>query len=526
MSSMGLAEKDRCVNPRPVSAATQEKPKDTAPVVYTYTDANGKYLFEKRRVVKPDGTKTFFQTTNDPKVKGVSHLGNQAKTLYNLPAVLKGVADGQMVYINEGEKACQMFSKLGLISTCQPAGAGPGKWLPQHTAIFKGAYVTIVADRDQTGEDYAREVCIELRSVCRSVRIVQSATINAKDDAYDHFKSGFRPEQFVERPDLMPKRGLTVNAIETYQIENPQFLIGTHIRLAQMNLLDAEGAAGKTTVALAIAAAGSNGWDPVYKKKITPFKTLYFGDEDSGGDIRFIYESLGGKPGFLMDYRDAFPLSGNAFQLLKETIEEYDIKFVVFDALAYYLPVKDLNNAVELVKPLQALRAVAMETGAAILNLRHIGKGKDGKPISEMGIGSVQIRNSHRSQLVMLRHPDKEKKSVRVITHEKGSIRVEMGEPFGWAYEDGRFTWVDIDPAELDSSIQTKGGKVGDCEKWLRANLTGRFAQVSEFTSILRDLGFTESTIKRARANVDVKCVKDGQGRWLATIEKLDPFAD
>jgi len=545
LSSMGLTGEDRRIVPF-VPHTNQSN--GTVPksgyrkfvCSYTYTDEKGRYLFDKMRYVdSATGKKDFLQkdkNREDGKF-GVDHLGANAKILYRYHKVLDAKARGLTIYLHEGEKACDRMEKEGYVSTCQPGGATKDainkRWLPQHTKALTGCHVVMVMDPDEAGMAYAAYVAEQVRPVAKSFRLVQSATKGEKDDAYDHLEAGFTVDQFIDRSDLLPARGFELTKIEDFEIKPVEFLIGSHIRIGQINLLDGDGAAGKSTVALAIAACGSNGWDPITRKQIIPFRTLYFGSEDEGADIRYVYESLGGKPGFLEVMSESFPLDAHHLALLEETIHDGDFKLIIFDAVAYYLGglVKDLNNAVDLVGPLGGLRDVAMRTMSAVLNLRHTGKGKDGKPISELGIGSVQIRNAHRSQLVLRYHPDEENyPGLRVITHEKGSIRVARGPMFAWKYEDNEFRWVyDIDEATLNYIPKKVGEDPSHAiarrqmiETWMLANLSGKYVIVREMVEHLKSLGASMKQIEAARAKLKVQSMMRGNERYA----HIDPFAD
>jgi len=178
---------------------------------YDYQKADGTYTLSKIRFQKPDGAKDFRSLVidGDKCCWSLAHLNGSANLIYNLPAVFAAIASGDTIYINEGEKACDRMKEAGLVGTCQRSGAGPGKWLPQHTAWLSGAkQVVIVADRDEAGESYAREVCELLRDAKIRARVVQSKTDKAKDDAYDHLEAGYGAGDFIARPDLEPVRGL------------------------------------------------------------------------------------------------------------------------------------------------------------------------------------------------------------------------------------------------------------------------------------------------------------------------------
>lgn len=113
---------------------------------------------------------------------------------YRLPEVLDGVRDGQVIWIVEGEKDVKALFGRGLIATCNAAGGGRGKWTAKHAAFFKDADVRVVADRDDTGREHAKEVVNTLLRTARSIDVVQAR--HGKDST-DHFEAGGTLADFV-----------------------------------------------------------------------------------------------------------------------------------------------------------------------------------------------------------------------------------------------------------------------------------------------------------------------------------------
>lgn len=536
LSALGMVQDDRRT-----TEYDQGKPPKPPEKTYIYEDENGTAIFQKIRYSvwnKGKWEKSFRQVGVNGETN-LSHLNGKSKTMFHLCDVRKAIETGQTIYVNEGEKACEIMEIAGFTATCQPGGADgkspASKWLPQHTQALKGAAkVVIVADRDDVGEAYAKYVASQLSGIVGAVVIVQSATENAKADAFDHFEAGFNAEQFVIRLDLMPKRGLATRKIEDYESVEPKFLFGRHIRLGQLNLLDGDGGLGKSTLCLALAASGSNGYDPIDDARIEPFRTLYFGQEDEGGDLKAVYRHIGGKDGFCEVWDEPFRLDDEGIRQVLETVQDGKFRLVVFDALMYYMQglVKDSSDMMGAVRVLTALRQVAIQTGCAMLSLRHTAKATLGKLAADLGIGSVQFRNSHRSQLVMRWHPDRiNHPCLRVVTHEKGSIRNATAEPFGFDQRGGQFSWVrDIeDPFAsqgLDGKQPSKGQEAG---AWLKAVLTGQYVAVDVLMNEARAAGFAERTMERARKAAGVQTVKNGHGGWLLHLPDAsapDPFEE
>ena len=184
-----------------VPAAAEEK-KDAAPVpdwdhpdaVYSYTDEDGKELFQVVRLHYRDGKpgKTFRQrtrATEEQKAQAkagklrVSREGYvnsvpaeiRDETLYRLPNVKRAIAEGRPVFVVEGEKDVETLERLGHGATCNPGGAG--KWREGYSRRLAGADVIILPDNDGKGNDYtgqnhALDVALKLQGIAKRVRLV------------------------------------------------------------------------------------------------------------------------------------------------------------------------------------------------------------------------------------------------------------------------------------------------------------------------------------------------------------------
>jgi hypothetical protein len=127
---------------------------------YDYTNEQGELLFQKLRYVDGSGKKTFRQRKPDGRGGWEYSLGDTPKVLYNLPLVVKAVADGYPIWVVEGEKDADTLVDMGIIATTMPGGAG--KWLQIHTDALTGGTVVVVADNDEPGIAHAKAVTEEL----------------------------------------------------------------------------------------------------------------------------------------------------------------------------------------------------------------------------------------------------------------------------------------------------------------------------------------------------------------------------
>lgn len=161
---------------------------------YDFFDADGTLLFQKVRFIDENtGKKTFRQRKPDGKGGWDYKLGDTPKVLYNLPAVLKAIANGESVFVVEGEKDADTLIEMGGVATTMPGGAG--KWLPIHTSALAGGTVDIIADNDEPGLKHALAVFESLREAGCDTAIFVCPT---EKDITDHLRAGGTMEQLVE----------------------------------------------------------------------------------------------------------------------------------------------------------------------------------------------------------------------------------------------------------------------------------------------------------------------------------------
>jgi Protein of unknown function (DUF3987) len=137
-------------------------------------------------------------------------FGAATLVLYRLPAVLKAVADGETIYLTEGEKDADSLAALGLVATTNAMGAG--KWTAQYSEDLRGADVVLLPHNDAPGRDHAERVAAELHGVAKRMRMLDIAKhwpqCPEKGDISDWIAAGGKADKLVAiveaLPDLQP----------------------------------------------------------------------------------------------------------------------------------------------------------------------------------------------------------------------------------------------------------------------------------------------------------------------------------
>ena len=227
-SAVGMKPSDLFADTKtddPTRDKKQKKPKSKKLVkTYKYYDESGEFVYEKLRYITEDGKKTFLQRRIHPSIPGeyIYSLDGVRKVIYNLPAVLKAVKEGEPVYIVEGEKDADTLTEMGFVATTGPSGAGSGKWEPHFSEWLAGAIVEIIADNDEPGISYASEVYGLLKEHGCQVSLVRAP--NHKDFT-DHKDAGLRIDDLVEViPLTREEREQTLTPMEELSIKVSEIL--------------------------------------------------------------------------------------------------------------------------------------------------------------------------------------------------------------------------------------------------------------------------------------------------------------
>lgn len=166
------------------------KPKLVA--TYKYTDEHGKLISEKLRYFP----KTFRQRCIDQTGNWSWSTKNAKQVPFHLPNLVKGIREGKIILIVEGEKDVLAAEKLDLVATCNRDGAG--KFPKEIVPYFKGASVLVLPDNDDAGRKHATQVISALETVADSVRVLELPNLPEKGDLSDWVAKGGTNSQFLE----------------------------------------------------------------------------------------------------------------------------------------------------------------------------------------------------------------------------------------------------------------------------------------------------------------------------------------
>jgi hypothetical protein len=251
--------------------------------IYDYTDEQGNLLFQVFRAANKD----FHQRRPDPtsKTGWRWNVTGIRKVLYRLPHVVAAVAEGATVWLAEGEKDVHSLEAAGVVATTSPGGAD--NWRDEYAEPLAGAHVVVVADKDQPGQVYARQVAASVASRGGTVRICEA---KVGKDVTDHLRAGHTLEELLTTveadqpvtPDLAP------DLWDFLDGDDPGFqwlMPGILERGDRLMITGYEGW-GKSTLTRELALGLASGLHPFTGEKFPPARVLFIDCENSERQLR------------------------------------------------------------------------------------------------------------------------------------------------------------------------------------------------------------------------------------------------
>ena len=182
---------------------------------YDYADADGVIAFQVVRYAPKD----FRQRRPDGKGGWVPNLQGVELVPYRLPDLL-AAPKTEPVFIPEGEKDVDALRALGLIATCNPAGAN--KWKAPFAKWLRGRDVVILPDNDEAGRSHADDVARKLAVAAASIRVLALPGLPLKGDVSDWLANGGTRDELLRllrEAGSLPCRGATPAAPNADDIE-------------------------------------------------------------------------------------------------------------------------------------------------------------------------------------------------------------------------------------------------------------------------------------------------------------------
>jgi hypothetical protein len=311
----------------------------------------------------------------------------------------------------------------------------------------------------------------------------------------------------------------------------------------KLHLIDGDPSLGKSLVSLDLAARFTTARElPDGYRPSKPLGVILLGSEDgvqdtlvprlqaAGAELRRVHIFRGhlNKEGVL----HRLPTFPDDCRLLRETIEETRARLVVIDPLMAFLSAGYCSINDQMVRQaLTPLAAVAEETGAAVLLIRHLNKGGGGQKAIYRGSGSIGIVAA--SRIAFLAGRDPEEADLRVLACTKNNLAPY---PPSLAYriatdDKGRpvVRWQGPIDLTADDLVTAPAQKPGEALQraidFLRETLVkGGWAEV--VVRKARGLGIADRTLERAKVKLGALCKQirvEGKNAWWWYLQPETP---
>ncbi len=159
----------------------QEKTERQKEIIYSYTDEDGKEIFQKVRFPNKKGLHRHW---NEQANKFIWNIQGLRNVLYNLPAVI----GSEFIYLCEGEKDCDNLNARGLVATTNNCGAVA--WQDSFTPFLKNKVVIICQDNDDAGRKRTAKLKSKLSGVVKELRLFEPEGVPDHGDVTDWLFAG------------------------------------------------------------------------------------------------------------------------------------------------------------------------------------------------------------------------------------------------------------------------------------------------------------------------------------------------
>jgi hypothetical protein len=273
----------------------QAKPKIAK--TYDYRDERGELLYQVVRLEPKD----FRQRRPDGRGGWDWKLGDGRRVPYRLPDLIKAVADGEIIYIPEGEKDADNLRAIGLAATTNAGGVK--KWRPEYREHLRGADVVVLPDNDEAGREHGDLVAASLRGIARRIRILDIGKLwrecPLKGDISDWLTAGGTAEKLKAIVDALPEetaaadnhrserlKPLTLSELFDLEIKEREMLLSPILPEKGLVMVYAYRGVGKTHVALGIGYAVASGGSFLKWTAPKPRRVLLVDGEMPAGSLR------------------------------------------------------------------------------------------------------------------------------------------------------------------------------------------------------------------------------------------------
>jgi hypothetical protein len=307
-----------------------------------------------------------------------------------------------------------------------------------------------------------------------------------------------------------------------------------YLAFGMLAMLSGDPDAGKTFIALAIAADLSNGRVPVSGEPCAPVATLYLSRENAPEYvIRPRFDALGGDPkrfhllkGSAEGTGDATVRSGITLKdvaLLEAALEQTGARLVVIDPIQSYLGAEvDAHRSNETRPVMDGLIGLAEKHNACTLVVRHLSKASGGRAIHR-GLGSIDLTGAVRMEMIAGNAAGEPNSRALVqIKNNVGPRADSLGYEIVGAEMEARLEWrgksqLTADDLLAPDAEAERRSDIAEAVDFLQQQLSGGSKLQKDMEA---ESGFSERTLQRAFKRLGGKRSRNGErGPWLWSLK-------
>ncbi|MBU0555816.1 MAG: AAA family ATPase [Alphaproteobacteria bacterium] len=509
---------------------------------YEYADETGTLLYRTVRKEMPGGRKRFVAQRRLGK-GWANGLADTKRVLYRFPELLAADPNAP-VYLVEGERKADKLAGWGFPATAIAFGAKG--WHPRHryAEALAGRTVVILPDNDDPGREFAQTVCAAIEAAGGTAHIVELPGLPPKGDVIDWIGSADELRALTQSVLNRPSANSRVELVrgDALQIEPVDWLWPGWLAAGKLHILAGRPGTGKTTIALALAAAITSGgtWpdgSPAGKGSVV----IWSGEDDpadtlaprlwvAGADmarvhiVRGVSDGQGGLRGF--------DPAGDTAGLSTALAQVPDVRLLIIDPLVSAVAGDSHKNA-EVRRGLQPLVDIAHMRKCALLGISHFTKGTLGSDPLDRVTGSLAFGALARLVMVAAKAEAKDgEQTQRLLARAKSNIGPDGG---GFIYDlrqdelqgfrgvvATRVQWgaaLDGTARELLAGVEAQGEEANErrgAANWLRDLLADGPLPAREVKRHADEAGHAWRTVQRAMQTAGVVSERGGFGKPAA----------
>lgn len=323
---------------------------------------------------------------------------------------------------------------------------------------------------------------------------------------------------------------LEITKASEVQVKSVEWLWYPYIPYGKVTILQGDAGDGKSTFILKLAAMLTVGEPMPFTdgEGMEAINVIYQSTEDDADDTivpRFI--KAGGDTDKLLFINEKEHYLSFSDTRLLEAIRQTKAKLIVLDPLSAYIgEATSINSANEVRRQFRPLIDIAKEQRCAIVIVHHMNKAIGQKALNR-SVGSVDIVGAARSVLLIGR-TDKDRPDERILAQVKSNL-APTGNAILFSVNEGGIEWIEETAKTADEVLGNVFASMGRPDEQMQlAKETliqildaGTPKPQAEIMEKLKLLGVGQSTVKKAKALLGIRSIKQGT-QWFWTLPECE----